>query len=314
MEGANNGYGSYFSPANFSDAHESSLKGELTVSQDYVSLAVAVENLSIATTNAIEEALKKDAVGVSVDTSYNLCRSTYNVIKNKIVALGCAGHLEQLERLMKPVADNELYTKVKNIGMMLDRDDFNGFSKDFFNDLTVDISGFAFFKDDIGLDLEDFRGALSKVSAKYDKAYFDLFESDEALRAAVKKFVVLSQQIDNLLALEVNGATLDVLKAFNQYMISFFKEQNIKEKFDSFVLARKRFSVFRDVLMTCKKTLKATDETADSSACIICMQEPVKMAFVPCGHTFCLSCANKVISTCYICRAKINSKLKLYFN
>jgi len=316
MEGANNGYGSYFSPANFSDAHEDSLSGELTGAPEYVSVAVAVENLSIAATNAIETELQQQqqqTAGLNMDT-YNLNRSTYNAIKAKIIALGCAGHLEQLERFMKPVAENELYKKVQNLGSLLDRDDFNGFSKDFFSDLTIDISGFAFFKEEIGLDLEEFRAGMAKVSAMYDKAYFDLFERDGEVQTAVKKFVVLSTQIDNLLALEVNPATLDVLSSFNKYMISFFKQQNIKEKFDSFVVARKRFSVYRDILMTCKKTLKSTDEGPDSSACVICMQEPVKMAFVPCGHTFCLGCATKLITTCYICRTKINSKLKLYFN
>lgn len=321
MEGANNGYGSYFSPANFSDAHDGSMSGELTGSQDYVSVAAAVENLSIATTNAIEAALvsqgsqsSQGSQGSQSNEIHNPNRATYNVIRAKIVSLGCAGHLEQLERFMKPVAENDLYKKVQNLGAMLDRDDFNGFSKDFFNDLTIDISGFAFFKEEIGLDLEEFRAAMIKVSATYDKAYFDLFERDGEVQTAVKKFVVLSKQIDNLLALEVNPATLDLLSSFNKYMTSFFKQQNIKEKFDSFVVARKRFSVYREILMTCKKTLKSTDEGVDSSACVICMQEPVKMAFVPCGHTFCLGCATKLITTCYVCRAKINSKLKLYFS
>jgi hypothetical protein len=313
MDGPQNGYGSYFSPANFSDAQDSSIEGEFTGTNDYVSVASAVENLSIATTNAIESAMVTEGSGVNNET-FNRNKSTYNVIRAKLIQLGCAGHLEQLEKFMKPVAENELYKKVKNIGALLDREDFNGFSKDFFSDLTIDISGVAFFKEEIGMDLDEFRAGMTKVSAMYDKAYFDLFERDGEVQTAVKKFVVLSQQIDNLLTLEVNSSTLDVLNAFNKYMINFFKQQNIKEKFDSFVLARKRFSVYRDIVTTCQRTLKRTDESPDSSACVICMQEPVKMAFVPCGHTFCLGCATKLITTCYICRAKINNKLKLYFN
>jgi len=46
--------------------------------------------------------------------------------------------------------------------------------------------------------------------------------------------------------------------------------------------------------------------------CEICLEESKTVAFNPCGHGACLSCAG-VIRECHICRSKIIGKIKLYF-
>jgi len=315
MEGSQNGYGSYFSPANFADAQDTSgagLDGEFSGSADFVSMSVAMENLSVATMNIIEGELVDNNKQTADDT--NRTKMCYNNIKNKIVMIGAAGHLAQIESFLQPVPEGTAYKKIKDLAATLNRDDFNGFSKDFFKDVDIDISGSSFFTDDIGMDLVTFRDALKKVNAEYDTAYFNLFEADEELSKSIAKFTKVTKQIDNLLALDINDASLDVYGSFNKYMSVFFKDQKIKERFDAFVVARKRFIVYRDIVLTCQRAIKRTDEPTECSPCVICMENPVKTAFVPCGHTFCLQCSNKNLMTCYICRTKITSRLKLYFN
>jgi hypothetical protein len=49
-------------------------------------------------------------------------------------------------------------------------------------------------------------------------------------------------------------------------------------------------------------------------ACAICLVNKKVVAFVPCGHaTWCGSCASKV-DTCPTCRAKIDARLRFYYN
>ena len=61
-----------------------------------------------------------------------------------------------------------------------------------------------------------------------------------------------------------------------------------------------------------RKHMKYINDS-EFSLCSVCMNDGVSTAFIPCGHTFCTVCSNKTIHSCYFCRAKIQSKLKLYF-
>jgi hypothetical protein len=315
MEGQQNGYGSYFSPANFADCDEDNA-GEFTASPDYVSISNMMENLSVSTMNIIEDEIVNR---ITTDDRSNIdeinnMKSRYQVIKHKLIALGCAGHLEQIEKFIKPVEEQISYEKVKSIAKTLKAEAFNGFSKDFFTELNLDLSGATFFNDEFGIEMECFRTKLKKVCDSYDKAYFDLFKSDEELMFNIEKFTELSKQLNTILALDVNDASLDVYASITKYLSEFFKKQNIKANFDKFILARKKFIVLRDLILMCNKTVTRTDESNEPPQCSICMNSPVKMAFVPCGHTFCLPCATKQnLQACYICRTKINSKLKLYY-
>ena len=318
MEGPQNGYGSYFSPANFSDCDENNagLAGEFTASIDYVSMNTMMENLSVSSMNLIEDELINRASTNdknNIDEINNM-KSRYQSIKNKLISLGCLGHLEQIQKFIKPIEEQVSYERVKDIANNLKVETFNGFSKGFFSEVNLDLSGVEFFKEEFGIELESFRTTLKKVCNSYDKAYFELFESDEQLMLNIKKFTELSKQLNTILALDLNDASLDVFASITKYLGEFLKKQNIKDKFDTFLLARKKFIVLRDLIMMCHKTVTRTDEGCDAPNCSICMNGPVKMAFVPCGHTFCLSCATKQnLQACYICRCKISSKLKLYY-
>lgn len=318
MEGAQNGYGSYFSPANFGDCDEANagLVGEFTASPDYVSMTTMMENLSVSTMNLIEDELVNRASTNDKNNvdEINIMKSRYQSIKNKLISLGSLGHLEQVQKFIKPVEEQVSYERVKDIANNLKVETFNGFSKGFFSELNLDLSGATFFNDEFGIELECFRTTLKKVCDSYDKAYFDLFESDEELMLNIKKFTELSKQLNTVLALDVNDASLDVFASITKYLGEFFKKHNIKDKFNAFLLARKKFIVLRDLIMMCHKAVVRTDEGSEPPSCSICMNGPVKMAFVPCGHTFCLSCATKQhLQVCYICRTKISSKLKLYY-
>ena len=183
MEGPQNGYGSYFSPAIFDDCDEANagLAGEFTASTDYVSMANMMENLSVSTMNLIEDELVNRVVTNDRNNidEINIMRSRYQVIKHKLVALGCAGYLEQIQKFIKPVEEQISYEKVKAIANTLKVDTFNGFSKGFFTELNLDLSGATFFNEEFGVELESFITTLKKVCDSYDRSYFDLFTSDE---------------------------------------------------------------------------------------------------------------------------------------
>ena len=47
--------------------------------------------------------------------------------------------------------------------------------------------------------------------------------------------------------------------------------------------------------------------------CKICMERPIDTMNLPCGHTFCGLCVNN-IDECYICRKKIDNKIKIFID
>lgn len=50
------------------------------------------------------------------------------------------------------------------------------------------------------------------------------------------------------------------------------------------------------------------------SICTICQCDTITHCIIPCGHTYCNKCTERVVSnkTCYICRKQIKDNIKLY--
>lgn len=46
--------------------------------------------------------------------------------------------------------------------------------------------------------------------------------------------------------------------------------------------------------------------------CTICFKDRVKYCMAPCGHTFCGSCSQKMIHSCFICRGNVLTKIRMY--
>ena len=49
------------------------------------------------------------------------------------------------------------------------------------------------------------------------------------------------------------------------------------------------------------------------NVCPICMSKELSTFMVPCGHVVCAYCATQVSDKCFICRAQVSSKNKLFF-
>jgi len=316
MDGSNSGF-SYFASANFGDNGEiqDRFGGIFTSSEDYISMSLCIENLKNATLNLIEEEFvhHNNIVDNQDKDNFNKLYNSFSNIKTRLIALGCAGYLEQIEAFLKPLESHANFEKLKKISVELQRDDFNPYNKDVLRDLQIDISSNSFFKTEIGFEIDDFRTAVKKIAVKYGEAYIELFEAENQIKNKLDKFMELSKQLNTILSLEINEGSLELLSGLTKYLGVFFKEQKIIDYFNKFIEARKRFIVFRDILNISRTTLQKTDSQSESPLCAVCVDSHVTVAFAPCGHTFCSVCSNKTLNACYICRTKIQSKLKLFF-
>ena len=46
--------------------------------------------------------------------------------------------------------------------------------------------------------------------------------------------------------------------------------------------------------------------------CKICLQNPIEVACIPCGHLFCKKCLSLNTNMCHFCRQNITSTLNIY--
>ncbi|CCU56005.1 inhibitor of apoptosis 3 [Choristoneura rosaceana entomopoxvirus 'L'] len=56
------------------------------------------------------------------------------------------------------------------------------------------------------------------------------------------------------------------------------------------------------------------NNTQLSNICIICLNKPANITFIPCGHISCLNCYANLNNTCHMCRSFITKYQKIYFN
>lgn len=59
--------------------------------------------------------------------------------------------------------------------------------------------------------------------------------------------------------------------------------------------------------------IKNLNNCATNFECKICMEKPINTVNLPCGHTFCNDCLGN-IDYCFICRKKIDNKIKLFID
>lgn len=53
--------------------------------------------------------------------------------------------------------------------------------------------------------------------------------------------------------------------------------------------------------------------TKEKRECVVCLDSPLEIVFIPCGHICtCISCS-KLINVCPLCRSKLTQKFKFFF-
>jgi hypothetical protein len=82
----------------------------------------------------------------------------------------------------------------------------------------------------------------------------------------------------------------------------------IKEKLDTVVA---ELNVIRNFIKTGVKELVPSDEIKPNM-CIICLDNTISHALVPCGHTLCKECCDKIEEDCPSCRSQMTEVLKIF--
>lgn len=297
MDGAQNTYSALFASADFSDndAGAGSASEKIEAMPEYRDIKVVIENLIQATMNMMEDGISK---------------KTILEHKNNLKRLMCVENLGLLESFLKPVEENDSYNKILQISETLANEMFNPYNKGVFEFLKIDTSGNTIdFENTIGMHSDIFSTALDNLNMAYRDSLQKLFSADSDIRNAINTVQKILNQVAIVANLETNETTIELLESLAKYVHKSIDNIKLYDLFNKFINARKTFVAYRNLLQI--KT--ATEGVESEPMCSICMAEPIKQVAVPCGHSFCNTCISKQVS-CYICRCKIEKKIRLFLN
>jgi len=91
-----------------------------------------------------------------------------------------------------------------------------------------------------------------------------------------------------------------------RYIEKQFEKHPIHQVYWDYVYTLQKYSALRDILIP-QRIVNISEPI-----CCICMTEPIVMAMVPCGHSFCTNCSKRT-TACHICRQVVTSRMRIFF-
>ncbi len=143
----------------------------------------------------------------------------------------------------------------------------------------------------------------------YRQAGEQVMKNESMLRVKLDLLDKMHQKALGLADLPVNSQTAVFREAAMEYLTVFFKEQSIEEDYKNYIESYRRFAALKEMITT----FRFTDLQDKEPLCSICLNEPVSHCVSPCGHTFCFSCVKRQMSNCYMCRAGIKDRIRIFF-
>jgi hypothetical protein len=112
--------------------------------------------------------------------------------------------------------------------------------------------------------------------------------------------------------------------------VKYIKSKNYDEETTTFFIGKMNEKILKlqesKVIKELKiKAEKAIDKIYEINSIVqhysfceknmcFCDENPIQVALVPCGHTFCNSCLPPSTKKCHMCRSNFTSKMKIYLN
>jgi hypothetical protein len=157
--------------------------------------------------------------------------------------------------------------------------------------------------------VQELSAQIRYILDKYRESGETLLTKENQLLQRLAILDKVQQKLIQMNDMPMNEASGSLCEAMEKYMEKVFEEHKIEELYEDFMTAFRRFVSLREMV----QFLRTTDMSHQEPLCSICLEEMVSYALVPCGHTFCQNCGRRQTIQCYICRANIREKTKIFF-
>ena len=184
-------------------------------------------------------------------------------------------------------------------------------------DLVLDASGVDYIADinrlveglKAGAPLQDCIAAVHMIFEQYREAGEKAIEQEAALKAKLDMLDKLQGKLAMVIDLDPTEKYEALLESTEAYVRTIFEKHQIKDTYNNFIEAYRRFITLRDVVLM----FRTAQSNENEPICSVCINEQIVYAIVPCGHTCCSTCMLKQTGVCFFCRGAIRERQKLFF-
>jgi len=289
----------------FSTIQEEQQKEE---AQSLPSVATAVKNLIARHTHDIRHTVQETITHVGQQYSVKKAFREFYVKESAYV----------FEFLDKPLLANQPLFQSQQIVKRFGKGEYNG-NRNKYRDLVLDCSC-----TEIVAEIQQAIQTAEKVSDPFGswvsqtRTLLDLWRqamaeysaAEAKLKIHLGMFDDVYKKAQTVLQLPNGDAYEPLTKAMEEYLRSVFQEHSIEADYVETIRALKKIVILTDALGAIRQMVNANTEPL----CSVCIHEPVSLATIPCGHTFCSGCGARQLTTCYICRIPITNRQKIYFS
>lgn len=158
--------------------------------------------------------------------------------------------------------------------------------------------------------IKDFIASVRCIFDQYREAGEDALKHETALKVKLDTLDRFQGKIVGLFELDPGEKYQALMEASEGYMAMIFENNQIKDSYLAFIEAYRKFITLRDIVLM----IRTIQTNEAEPMCTICLQEPVSYCMYPCGHTYCVSCIRRQSNACFVCRAQVRERVKIFFS
>lgn len=309
------GLSTQYAPANFGDAEDSRPNGahmEALGGGNNPIQGIVQQSLSRNVTEAVPPSVSPQLSSYSIHT---------NNWRKRLREMMIRQNETTLEFLFRPVAEHVIIGPVEQaLRRYAIRQDIDTGAIRTFKQVLHDISGSQIQQIQSEIEecvlkkgtssLANLRAQVNALIELYKETGEKLLECENQLKLRLEKMDKIQKRVSTVIELQTNEAMPELIASLENYLKISFRDMSVEPFYKNLLYLYQKHILLREAIQVFKTGNQLTNEPM----CPICLGESVAMAIVPCGHTFCTTCARRMMHECGVCRGKIRERMKLFFS
>lgn len=255
--------------------------------------------------------------GIPIQTSPQLASLSSNNWRKRLREMLIRQNETVLQFLFKPAAEQSVIGPVEQaLRRYAIRQDVDPNALKTFKQVLHDISG-SQVQTEIEECLEkkgpsnlaNLRAQVNALIELYKETGEKLLECENQLKMRLEKMDKIQRRVSTVIELQTNEATPQLVESLENYLKISFRDMTVEQNYKTLLYLYQKHIALREAI----QVFKTGNHVNSEPMCPICLGDSVSMAIVPCGHTFCITCARRMVHECGVCRGKIRDRMKLFF-
>jgi hypothetical protein len=247
-------------------------------------------------------------------------RNSIRTIRKKIRETVNKHSEELLSFMVKPVDEIPIVSKLKRVSNRLCSPNFNPSASWISNELNSFVDDDRIcetIEHDVGTSFTNLTNHIKNLHISYQSTVQNMLQLSEVIDKKLDMIEIILSSLKTLPNIsETNPASVALYTSIYDYVKHEMESCNIEKDYKEFIHSYGLFQKYRHLLQLAQSSYVGVSESQKppGASCNICMTDNISFAMIPCGHTFCTNCTNRTRNICFICRASVHQKMKIYIH